>query len=158
MLDKIAASLPPSPTSSQADPRAIDYPSTNSLAVCAELVQLFQHVASNKQKDLQLDLPAEFVHNLVAAKKLVEAQRPQDVEILLQHVHRMIAVLKVRGNRHWVPCVEILNSFGLENNLQNTRKLKHWALYTLNGHRKIENLSLDLDLWLRRPSGTARSI
>jgi hypothetical protein len=49
-----------------------------------------------------MDLPAAFIHSLVAAKNIMESQHPEDLQRLLECVDGMIAILKVRKSRHRV--------------------------------------------------------
>jgi hypothetical protein len=99
MLHKIAQALPPSPTLSQASSGTHSYAANKPATSCRELVELFRRVASTKQKNLPLDLPAEFIRNLMAANQIIESQRAEDFERLLECVDVMVAVLKVRSAR-----------------------------------------------------------
>jgi len=68
-----------------------------------ELAELFERVASTKQGNLPLDLPREFVRNLVMANSIMESERAEDLERFVQCVNNMIVILKVRGSCPRVP-------------------------------------------------------
>jgi hypothetical protein len=95
MLNKIAHTLPSSPLS-KASSATEEYSKNHSPQACRELVELFQRIASTKQKDLPLDLPADFIHNLMVAKSIMKRQRADDFNRLLECVNCMIAILEVR--------------------------------------------------------------
>lgn len=92
MLEKIAHSLPPSPTLSATEGNKIKlfHPAFR------ELVDLFRLIASTKRKDSPMDLPGDFIHNLMVAKRIMDNQRAEDFDRLLECVERMKAILEVR--------------------------------------------------------------
>jgi hypothetical protein len=92
MLDKIAQSLPPSPTLNATESNKIKlfHPAFR------ELVDSFRHIVSTKRKDSPMDLPAEFIHNLMVTKRIMDSQRAEDLDRLLECVERMKAILEVR--------------------------------------------------------------
>ena len=71
-----------------------------------ELAELFERVASTKQGNLPLDLPREFVRNLVMANSIMESERAEDLERFVQCVNNMIVILKVRGSCPRVPSLK----------------------------------------------------
>jgi hypothetical protein len=57
-------------------------------------MELFRDIASTKRRDMPLDLPVEFLRNLMFAKRLMERERMEDLAMLLECVDKMVVILK----------------------------------------------------------------